>query len=97
MYTRPKLISFKLEGRELEKLIHRASEFGTSPGLFAKKLVADNLDIKSNEELMDRFDLLEDKLCTYIKEVFYVLSETPAEKLDEISEKIIPKKQDTIF
>jgi predicted DNA binding CopG/RHH family protein len=94
MYKKEKLISFRLEGRDLEKLINRASEFGLSPAMFAKKLVTENLDRQTDEELMERFEVLESKIealseknLTFIKEVFYVTSNISHETLDEIEKK----------
>ena len=91
MYTKSKTIAFKLEGRELEKLTSRAGEFGVSLSIFAKKLVTDNLEKMTHEELVQQFELLENKIefvtrsvLNYVKEVFYVLSDMPREQLDEI-------------
>ena len=91
MYTKSKTIAFKLEGRELEKLTSRAGEFGVSPSIFAKRLVTDNLEKMTHDELAQQFELLENKIeaisgsvLAYVKEVFYVLSDMPREQLDEI-------------
>jgi len=80
-----------MEGRELTKLTNRAAEFGISPAVFAKKLVSDNLERKTDEELTEQFELLQSKIeasnervLSYIKEVFYVLSDIPREELDKI-------------
>ena len=94
MYKKEKLISFRLEGQELEKLINRAVGFGMSPAVFAKRLVTENLDRQTDEELMERFDVLESKIemlsernLTFIKEVFYVTGDIPRETLNEIETK----------
>ena len=88
MYKSRKLISFYLEGRDLEKLLNRSLNFGLSPSAFAKKLVTDNLERRTDEELMERFDVLESNLKEYsnkaLKELFQVLTDiSPDEPRDE--------------
>jgi hypothetical protein len=84
MYRETKVISFKLEGKELQILENQAEKFGMSPGTYARRLLVEALTKDGSGKIIDRIGLLETRLINAVKEVFYVVLELPHEKFDQI-------------
>jgi hypothetical protein len=88
-------IVFRIQSEYMEELVKRAQENGITPHMFARILVQEALREKDDREVLERLDLIEDRLdelrsdiMHFIKEIFIGLG---CFNEGEVK-KLIPKK-----